>query len=40
MWQGVHDDWDWGPLMDEVAYSDDDPNVKDNPDDDDADDDE
>ena len=40
-WQRVHDDWDWGPLMDDVASSDDDPNVSDNPeDDDDADDDE
>ena len=24
-WQRAHDDWDWGPLMDEVASCDDDP---------------
>jgi len=39
-WQRVHDDWDWGPLMDEAASSEDDPDEHDNPDTDDADDDE
>ena len=39
-WQRVHDDWDWGPFMDDAASSDDDPNASDNPDDDDANDDE
>ena len=24
-WHRAHDDWDWGPLMDEVASCDDDP---------------
>jgi hypothetical protein len=39
-WQRVHDDWDWGPLMDEVVSSEDDPDEHDNPDTDDDDDDE
>ena len=24
-WQRVHDDWDWGPLMEEIETSDDEP---------------
>ena len=39
-WQRVHDEWDWGPLMDEVVSSEDDPDEHDNPDTDDDDDDE
>ena len=39
-WQRVHDAWDWGPLMDEVVSSEDDPDEHDNPDTDDDDDDE
>jgi len=39
-WQRVHDDWDWGPLMDEVVSSDEDLDETDDPATDNADDDE
>jgi hypothetical protein len=39
-WQRLHDDSDWGPLMDEIVSGEDDPDEHDNPDTDDANDDE
>ena len=30
-WQRVHDDWDWGPLMEEFEIGDDEPTDKNDP---------